>query len=131
MNNRNATYTGRIKITSLPRGEAPEEVRAAWIELELPCLPVSGSTLGLASLEMRAATRNPIEERTAFFVPQDEALRILEAAHPAAARWWHEHGYPNPTEDFCFGVDEAEVINNSVRHQQVRVWDDMDRHFCQ
>ncbi len=97
-----------IKITSVPEGEAPEEVRKAWVGMVLPCDPVLGRG---EDREKGAVTKTQNQyNRLGYSVPQKEALKLLEGHFAAAAHWWKAHGYPKegPGEThFSFAAEEA------------------------
>ncbi|MDO8510070.1 MAG: hypothetical protein Q7S15_00405 [bacterium] len=116
--------TGRIRIIKIPAGEAPLEVRRAWVGLELPCDPVcgypdSGSEIGVVSKE-------PLRfNRYGYSVPQAEAIAILVRHAPAAAAWWRDHCFPR-AEGTCFGFgeDEAEIISGVTLQKLTEVPDE-------
>ncbi|HVV15121.1 MAG TPA: hypothetical protein VHD55_01850 [Candidatus Paceibacterota bacterium] len=115
--------SGRIRITKVPDGEAPLEVRQAWVGLELPCGPICGygdePPKGVLSNE-------PIKKNMyGFDVPQREALEILEASSPEAAAWWRTHGFPEGNDYFVFDRHWAEIISG-VTMQEITVWDNME-----
>ena len=89
-----------VRIIDTPPGEAPLEIRQAWIGLQLSVLgkrPIrylgSGVLTGpknffqtlLYLITFRLAIHS------GYVVPADRAIEILAAAHPEAARWWREH----------------------------------------
>ncbi len=120
--------TARIRITRLPHGEAPLEIRQAWIGLELPCYPVLGHLLEPHRVYERLSTigheqgvlsGQDIERPIfGFSVPQDQAIQILEATRPDAAAWWKAHGFPHQDNSFRFKNDEVEIISG-VRIQKI------------
>ncbi|MEO8637717.1 MAG: hypothetical protein ABI430_02350 [Candidatus Taylorbacteria bacterium] len=112
--------TGLIKITRVPCGEPPIDVRQEWVGMVLPCHPFVGypdSGMDQGVLSGEKATLN----RFGFSVPQDEAIAILERAAPGAARWWREHGYPKPGECFGFAENEAEIISDVTQKTIIMV----------
>ena len=95
---------GRIRIISIPDGEAPESVRREWVGLELPHLgQASGMIHGILSKRSHGV-------QSYWGVPQDEAIRILEQRSPDAARWFREHGFPAPGMIFTFQSSEVQYI---------------------
>ncbi len=98
--------TGRMIITSVPSGEAPLEVRKAWVGLEMPinCIHDFGC-LGVL-------TGKPSEGQIRYWVSQDEALQILNKVHPDAATWWYQHGYPHFGNSFGFLENEIRVFGD-------------------
>lgn len=114
--------TGRIKITKVPEGEAPLWVRQAWVGLELPCDPIMGyPDQGDGNQDRGAVSQKHLENnRYGVSVPQEEALLILEKKNPAAAKWWRDHGLPEPGNKY-FGFDEGEVeIISGVKRQVIQ-----------
>ena len=102
---------GIIRIVKIPEGDAPLEIREAWVGLELPCLTKhdeSKEVKNIISQEIRQPRPN------CWYVPQDMALEILEEAAPEAAQWWLEHDYPHPDRFFTFGEDEAELVDGVI-----------------
>jgi hypothetical protein len=76
---------GKVLITAVPPGEAPDWVRQAWVGLELPFYnPTSGGYVG------GVLTRVPTN-RKGFCVETETALDILEKKDPKAAAWWREN----------------------------------------
>ena len=45
--------TGRVKVTKIPRGEAPEEIRAAWVGLVLPCYPTVDEVIIVSGVRLQ------------------------------------------------------------------------------
>ena len=92
----------RIRIVATPPGEAPEEIRRAWVGVAIP-LPLfhtrakewrtSGVLSGPRTLLARLSARwsGRLERRSGYAVSVVEALAALEAANPDAARWWREN----------------------------------------
>ena len=110
-----------IRITSVPPGEAPLEIRQAWVGLVLPLyrthartyftsgvLSRPRGTLGI--LRHLLAFRYKLER--GYAVSSLAAIAVLEGANPAAARWWRENaGYgENVRRYFLFADDCCEQI---------------------
>lgn len=109
---------GQIKIIATPEGEAPLEVRKAWVGLILPCHPILGYSEG----DVGALSHKPTERnRRVVNVPQDTAIQILALFDPESAQWWRDLGYPKSGGYFSFGESEIEVIHG-VNHQQIHEW---------
>lgn len=91
-----------IRIVGVPPGEAPEEVRRAWVGVRIP-LPrfhtgpkawrSAGVLTGPRTLAARLAAlwSGRLSRSDGYAVNVVEAIAALEAAHPEAARWWREH----------------------------------------
>jgi hypothetical protein len=92
----------RIRITEVPPGEAPEEIRRAWIGIELPLAeghdgPRSRLTHGVLSGPrplLLVLLRWLFWSHTASYgytVDADNAIFILGQTQPTAAAWWREN----------------------------------------
>ncbi|MES3031380.1 MAG: hypothetical protein V4697_03125 [Patescibacteria group bacterium] len=119
--------TGHIRITKVPDGEAPLEVREAWVGLTLPCGPYLGfSGVGEERGVLTGESVGcPTCGRYGFSVPQDEAIAILEKAKPEAALWWKKHGFPQVDQYFGFAEREAEIVSGISRQTVIHVTDEM------
>lgn len=98
----------RIKIVKTPLGEAPEEVRRKWVGLELPCDKLGDE--GRFTFEAKSLKTPNNPRQNVWFVPQTEAIAILESCSPEAAKWFQDAGYPIPMMHFTFGYDEAQLV---------------------
>jgi hypothetical protein len=89
----------RVRITSIPPGEAPEEVRRAWIGLELPLVNASGGPLTVHAAGVLTGPRGffgrlfglasgSVNETSGFVVKVKDAMELLAAKDPAAFEWW-------------------------------------------
>lgn len=115
--------TGHIRILTIPAGEAPEYVRAAWVGLELPCLTIAGIPKDPART---VVSLEPLARPCyGFFVPQDQALAILKRHSYEAAQWWKEHHYPQSGQFFHFALSEAAIVDNVTLPEMVEVTDEM------
>lgn len=115
-----------IEIVSLPNGEAPEEVRKAWIGCALPCLP----SCGHVAVPVQGVLSNVwlMDKVDGFDVPQGIALRVLEHVAPEAARWFEERGFPRKNQNFRFARKHVRVLKE-LSHDapgKVTVYDDME-----
>jgi hypothetical protein len=84
-----STWAGFVRIVAVPPGEAPEQVRRAWIGLELPVTrhtPDAGSSRVEGVLSSQAAYC-----ADGYAVYGGEAVRILAIKDPMAAAWWHSN----------------------------------------
>ncbi len=119
------TIGGQIRITKVPSGEAPLEIRKAWVGLVLPCDPYLGypdDGLDRGILSGKEVSRN----RCGFSVPQDQAIEILEKEYPLAAAWWKANGFPQGGDKrFGFAEEEAEIISGVTR-SKIRLYDEME-----
>ena len=118
-----STATGQIRITRVPTGEAPEEIRQAWVNVNLPCEPILGYG---SDGEHGVLSKKPLKRnRYSFQVPEDLAIEALEKAAPHAARWWQARGFPHPERWFVFAEEEAEIISG-VTYQKVHHINELD-----
>ena len=93
----------KIRIVAAPPGEAPDEVREAWIGIVLPVVPchlrpIRGSQFGVVT-----GPKTPLMLRLAGFLglgrthsatyPVDAktALRVLSEHAPLAEAWWRSN----------------------------------------
>ena len=80
----------QIRIIAAPPGEAPPDIRAAWIGCVLPLVAgTDGPEYGGTSRGV--VSQKPAKEFSGYGVPAGEALSILEQHDAAAARWWRAH----------------------------------------
>ena len=117
--------SGSIRIIKTPAGEAPEQIRAAWVGLVLPCKQIAGYLP--AQTELSALSSVPTKRgRRTVSVLQTEALEILAQEHPFAAEWWAEMGFPRHfAPHFVFGLDEVEILSGVEQQKIVEVTDEM------
>lgn len=87
-----------IQIISLPKGEAPEEIRRSWIGLQLIAddtspiaVPIAHVITGPRSrLGMLIQRLRGREERwDAYVVDARDAVDALAKVDPKAAAWWY------------------------------------------
>jgi hypothetical protein len=86
---RRTAAAGRVLIVALPPGEAPEDVRRAWIGLELPF--ASGPTAGLPQGVVGVVSHQAAGRCAGYAVDGAEAVRLLATTAPEAAAWWRRH----------------------------------------
>jgi len=91
-----------IRIVATPPGEAPEEIRRAWVGVRIP-LPLfhtrskewrtAGVLTGPRTLFARlsALWSGRLKREGGYAVSVIEAIAALEAANPGAAKWWREN----------------------------------------
>ncbi len=91
-----------IRIIATPPGEAPEEIRRAWVGVRIP-LPLfnrnakdwrsAGVLTGPKGFfgRLSALFSGQYERRHGYAVTVVEAISALEAACPVAAKWWREN----------------------------------------
>ena len=110
-----------IRIISVPPGEAPAEVRAAWVGLVLPVIGGKAGTFFTAGVLSRSKTwygalfarlagRGAIER--GYRVDARRAVEILSLHSSSAAGWWHEHAALSlrPGQQFIFAAAACEEV---------------------
>jgi hypothetical protein len=91
-----------IRIVKRPRGEAPEEVRDAWIGLSLPVLPRYSRLEERRSVGVLSGPRSWLAMRLivlfgrrlrkrGYVVDTTAAVDLLENVNPLAAAWWRKN----------------------------------------
>lgn len=115
-------FTGRIRIKSLPHGEAPKWVRKEWVGLTLACLPrliYGEETQGVLSKKFKPNATFVAD------VSQGDAIARLARKSPKAAEWFRKQGFPKRNQGFLFREEEIDIIRG-VRRQKLIVADDME-----
>jgi len=92
-----------IRIIAVPPGEAPQNVREAWVGLELPLLHGRlGESREWGSVGVLTGPKTFIErlrsylfgkavKKAGYAVPVNKAIEILAAHNREAAQWWREN----------------------------------------
>ena len=113
-----------IRIVAIPPGEAPENIRSAWVGVCIP-LPIfhkSAKTWRTAGVltgpktffaRLSALLGGRFERKTGYAVSSVEAIVALEAANPEAAKWWRENVPQsiNPGRAFVFPNEVCALEN--------------------
>lgn len=114
----------KIRIIGLPQGEAPEEIRRAWVGLILPLAsrhPVPRVVPNFGVLSRPRTTLGAFWRMLTgrdgrslnYLVRVADAIAILDEAAPQAATWWRENA-PHlfrPTMLFGFEVEVCKEID--------------------
>lgn len=117
--------TGSIRVIKTPAGEAPEQIRAAWVGLVLPCEPISGKLPWGEELHI-PSFKPTNRSRDVVIVPIKDALEIIAQERPFAAEWYAELNIPFERADhFAFGLDEVEILSGVEQQKIVEVTDEM------
>jgi hypothetical protein len=103
----------KIRIVSLPPGEPPAPIRAAWIGCVLPLFAttddprVGQQVKGVLSGEQK-------DRPQGLAVRALDALRALESRDAAAAQWWREHAPQvlEPGKLFIFPAEACELVED-------------------
>jgi hypothetical protein len=110
-----------IRIINTPSGEAPEQVRAAWVGIVLP-LAIFGvrdvATIGVLSLpktwlgSLYAYLSGGMKRAQGYTVKADRAIEILATHSPAAANWWRENAAAaiRPGMYFLFPTESCQQV---------------------
>jgi hypothetical protein len=112
----------RIRIVSQPPGEAPPEIRDAWVGTVLDLPPERHSSRRFWTMGVRTMPRSRIgqlfailcgraKRESGFAVSAHEAVETLAETSPAAARWWREN-LPHliqPGQYFVFSESSCEA----------------------
>jgi hypothetical protein len=107
-----------IRIIAVPPGEAPEEIRRAWVGVRLPLLlwhgkkrewRSAGVLTGPKSLFARlsALFSGALQRQSGYAVVVLDAIAALAVTHPEAARWWRENAphVVRPGKVFVFAAE--------------------------
>lgn len=96
-----------ILITQTPPGQAPEDVRKAWVGLKIPLSPDQSEGFSAGVLGGKAEPAN----LNGYSVGAKEAVQaLLDAKKCEAADWWQTHGYGFGNERLMFGKAFCQVI---------------------
>jgi len=79
---------GKIRIVACPPGQAPEDVREAWVGLEIP---LSTKQPPAGAVFRGAVDKAPIKDIEGYAVSRDVAVRMLRKKNPKAAKWWRKN----------------------------------------
>jgi hypothetical protein len=96
------TVATQIRIIATPPGEAPEDVRRAWVGLLLPLADGESAPREFYRSGVLTAPRTLIGRWVRYFsgrlgrdtgyaVDADTAIAILDERAPQAATWWREN----------------------------------------
>lgn len=91
-----------LHITAVPDGEAPLWVRECWVGLKIPLAQTTKSAQLHVSCGVLTGPKNPFtiliyflfqrkHREMGYLVETLTAVKILEAQHPLAAKWWKEN----------------------------------------
>ncbi len=94
----------RIRITQIPDGPAPEEIRSSWVGAELNALRLPP---GIPEIDFTSGRTVP--GRGGYIVDATNALLALEKNSDVAAAWFRLN-LPPDMPSLTFGLGEAEII---------------------
>src|SRR5207302_7652125 len=81
-----------VRIVTIPPGEAPEEVRRAWVGLELPLAAGEKDARGLDIAGVLSGRTVGVTQ--GFAVDGKRAIKLLAGHDTSAAEWWR-HNAPH------------------------------------
>lgn len=113
----------QVYITTIPPGEAPEQIRACWVGLTLPlAVPrrVQANSVGVLSQPKTrfgwslARFLGQIKRIDGYLVNAGQAIEILTAQAPEAAQWWRSHTphLLDPKHHFVFAAGSCEEVDS-------------------
>jgi hypothetical protein len=111
-----------VKIIAIPPGDAPENVRAAWVGLTLPLAKPGVRTIPTMSVLacpktwlgiVLARLTGKTQPEKGYVVDAHRAVEILASHAPAAAKWWNENAPSavRPGRQFLFAADVCQEIS--------------------
>lgn len=101
------TDTVRIKIVKAPTGEAPPEIRAAWVDMEMDATDDGDLTNGVLSHDIRQPEHSGNDY--GYRVQWDHAMATLQRYQEFEAKIWWERNVPAGTV-LVFGKAFCEVV---------------------
>jgi hypothetical protein len=78
--------SGKIRIIGVPPGQAPVEIRQAWVGLELPV--IEGEVTQNIPIGVFGG---PAENSGGYRVDGQKAIELLGQKSPTAAEWWKQN----------------------------------------
>jgi len=102
----------RIRIKEVPVGPAPEEVRRAWLEMEMLAVKLPPS-----EEEKDFVTNEAAPQREAYAVLATAAVAALEEKSPEAAMWFKQN-LPPDLAALTFGEEEVEIIATTPQQKE-------------
>jgi len=117
----------KIRINSIPPGEAPESVRQAWIGLVIPVptrfagrcrASAAGVLSGPKSWFGRwfAVLFGRTKREVGYIVEARVAIDLLASRSPEAADWWRQNApqFTKPGRYFMFATESCEVLHETA-----------------
>ena len=117
----------QVRIISVPPGEAPLDVRRAWVGVVVPLPidhpdgPVRVLTSGVLTAPSTALGRiwsrltGRTQWWTGFMLEGVDCITALERSSPSAARWWRDNTprFLQPGHRLVFPSDSCELLRDS------------------
>jgi hypothetical protein len=120
--------TRKIRVITIPIGEAPDGVRQAWVGLELSVAgdPQPKAYLGFGVLtgpvsylgNLWGLVRGKAERLAGYPVYAGSAVELLAASNPDAAKWWRDNA-PHLLRRgrlFVFNADACTLVDEAPTH---------------
>lgn len=105
-----------VRVTRVPSGEAPEEIRREWVGIIIPLLyeeSVEATSLGIMTGRSEGT-------RTGWVVPALVAFCLLMRQSPHATDWWFDQRGWGRDDALIFENEEGEYVE--VEEDEVRNW---------
>jgi hypothetical protein len=98
-----------ITFTSPPPGEAPDDIRRAWVGVTVPLTARESQVL--RQVAVSGVLSGSLEHWDGYAVESRKCLEHLRAHDPKAAAWWSDHlpHYFMPGRRFVFPADGCEL----------------------
>ena len=111
---------GLIRFVSIPKGDAPDWVRSAWIGVEVTCLFSHDGIPFDKGGVYNVVSGLEIPEYPGYIVFQTHALEALRKKSPEAARYWSKLGFPlYDSALFLFSLESAEVVKPVLTREEL------------
>jgi hypothetical protein len=117
----------KIRIKSTPPGEAPENIRQAWVGLEIPVParfagPYQGFGFGVLSGPktrfgaLLALLFGRARRKAGYVVEASVAIDLLASRSREAADWWRQNAprFIEPGRYFLFATESCEEIHETT-----------------
>jgi hypothetical protein len=108
-----------IRIIAMPPGEAPPEIRKAWIGCVLPVFSTSSDAR--LKPQVGVLSRARVSGQHGYAVQVSDALHELEKLDGHVARWWRENtpDLVRPGKLFVFSADVCEPADEPTDFESV------------
>lgn len=105
-----------IRIIAAPSGEAPEEIRRAWVGVRIPLPPFHRKakeyfTAGV----LTGLTPGGSDRKKGYVVSRVDAIEALEKINPQTAKWWRENAsHDSWTGKFVYSAESCALETDNV-----------------
>ena len=97
----------KVKIISIPPGQAPEWVRAQWVGIELPTDDTTQQGFQCGALGGSAQNRGGYKVETQLAI---NALKEKGGEAGSAAQWWEDNGLARLGTHLVFSREVCELL---------------------